>query len=30
MKQEIDDAKEGITDEVIFWKKLDKIESRFT
>lgn len=30
MKQEIDDAREGITDEVIFWKKLDKIESRFT
>lgn len=28
MKQETDDAREGITDGVIFWKKLDKTDSR--
>lgn len=25
MKQEVDEVREGITGEVIFWKKLDKI-----
>lgn len=28
MKQKTDDAREGITDRVIFWKELGKTESR--